>query len=336
MAQRFNVLIADFLDEASVETPVLRDIAQIKLAVARDEKDFSEDQLGDIDALMLYHDIAHLGEATFARAPRLKGLVRAGVGYNNVDLDAAGRRGIVVCNVPDYGTEEVADHTLMFLLALVRRLHSSDAAIRAGGWDYRSARDAPRLRGKTIGLIGCGRIGTATALRAKAFGLDVVFFDPFVPQGTDKALGVRRVHRLEELLEQSHFVSLHCYLSQSTHHLINAGALARMRRGTILINTARGPIVDQNALIQALDSGHLLGAGIDVTEREPLDDDRLRFHPRVLLTPHSAFYSIEGFVELRTKTAEEVRRLLLGEPPRNPVVGGMSTPLVRAAVPPVR
>ena len=181
--------------------------------------------------------------------------------------------------------------------------------------------EAPRLRGKTIGLIGCGRIGTATALRAKAFGLDVVFYDPLVPQGTDKALGIRRVYRLEELLEQSHFVSLHCYLDPTTHHLINAEALARMRRGSILINTARGPIVDQDALIQALDSGHLLGAGIDVTEREPLDDDRLRFHPRVLLTPHSAFYSIEGFVELRTKTAEEVRRLLLGESPRNPVVG---------------
>ena len=335
MAQRFTVLIADFLDEASVETPILRDIAQIRLAGARDEKDLTEGQLGDIDALMLYHDIAHLGEATFARAPRLKGVVRAGVGYNNVDLDAAGRRGIAVCNVPDYGTEEVADHTLMFLLALVRRLHASDAAIRAGGWDYRTARDAPRLRGKTMGLICCGRIGTATALRARAFGLDVVFFDPLVPQGTDKALGVRRVYRLEELLEQSHIVSLHCYLDRSTHHLINAGTLARMRRGSILINTARGPIVDQHALIQALDSGHLLGAGIDVCEREPLDDNRLRFHPRVLLTPHSAFYSIEGFVELRTKTAEEVRRLLLGESPRNPVVVGPKPVPIQAVVPPI-
>ena len=133
MAQRFTVLITDFLDEASVETPVLHDIAQIRFAGAREEKDLTEGQLRDADALMLFHEIPHLGEATFSRAPRLKGLVRAGVGYNNVDLDAAGRRGIVVCNVPDYGTEEVADHTLMFLLALVRRLHPSDAAIRAGG-----------------------------------------------------------------------------------------------------------------------------------------------------------------------------------------------------------
>ena len=137
--------------------------------------------------------------------------------------------------------------------------------------------------------------------------------------GLEKALGVRRVERLEDLLEQSPYVSLHCYLDETTHHLIDAGALARMPRGGVLINTARGPVVDQVALVEALDSGHLFGAGLDVVEREPLDDERLRDHPRVVLTPHSAFYSIEGFIELRRKAAEEVRRLLLGEPPRCPV-----------------
>ena len=213
----------------------------------------------------------------------------------------------------------MADHAILLLLALARKLIASHDAIRAGGWHYEVAVGTPRLRGKTLGLVGCGRIGTATALRAKAFGLDVVFYDPFVAQGYDKALGVRRVHRLDELLAQSHFVSLHCYLDASTHHLINASTLARMRPGSILINTARGPVVDQAALLDALDSGHLAAAGLDVVEREPLDDDRLRRHPRVVLTPHSAFYSVEGFIELRTKAAEEIRRILLGEPPRNPV-----------------
>jgi phosphoglycerate dehydrogenase-like enzyme len=244
-------------------------------------------------------------------------VVRAGVGYNNVDLHAAGRRGILVCNVPDYGTEEVADHAIMLLLAVARQLLDADRSLREGRWDYRAAQHAPRLRGKTLGIIGCGRIGSATALRAKAFGLDVVFYDPYVVPGTEKALGIRRTFQLDELLDQSDFVSLHCYLDESTHHLIDARALARMKRGSILINTARGPVVDQPALIDALDAGHLLGAGIDVFEREPLDDERLRHHPRVVLTPHSAFYSIEGFVELRRKAAEEVRRLLLGEPPHN-------------------
>lgn len=318
MSSAFTVVITDFLDETSIEAPIFGDLARVELARATDEESLAR-YLPGADALITYHEIAFLGESTFANAPRCKCIVRAGVGYNNVDRTAAARHGVIVCNVPDYGTEEVADHAIMFLLALARQLVPSHEAIRAGGWDYRTALGTPRLRGKTLGLVGCGRIGTATALRAKAFGLDVVFFDPLVPQGVDKALGIRRAHRLEELLEQSDYVSLHCYLDATTHHLIDAKALARLRPGALLINTARGPIVDQSALLEALDSGRVGGAGIDVVEREPLDDDRLRHHPRVLLTPHSAFYSVEGFIELRTKAAEEVRRVLLGEPVRNPV-----------------
>jgi phosphoglycerate dehydrogenase-like enzyme len=135
----------------------------------------------------------------------------------------------------------------------------------------------------------------------------------------DKALGIRRAHRLEELLEQSHFVSLHCYLDAASLHLINARTIARMRPGAILINTARGPVVEEDALLAALESGQIAAAGLDVVEREPLQNEGLRRHPNVLFTPHTAFYSVEGYTELRGKTAEEVRRLLLGEPPRNPV-----------------
>jgi phosphoglycerate dehydrogenase-like enzyme len=313
-----TVVVADFLEEPTIEAPILGDIARITLARAREESELVP-YLAEADALILFHDIPIISEATFASAPRCKCVVRAGVGYNNVDLAAAARRGVIVCNVPDYGTEEVADHAIMLLLALARRLMPSHEAIRAGGWDYRAALGTPRLRGKTLGLVGCGRIGTATALRAKPHGLDIVFFDPYVPQGLDKALGVRRVHHLDELLEQAHFVSVHCYLDAATRHLINARAVARMRPGAIVINTARGPVVEQGALLDALDSGHLAAVGLDVVEREPLDDERLRTHPKVLLTPHTAFYSDEGYVELRTKTAEEVRRILLGEAPRNPV-----------------
>ena len=322
MPARSKVLIADFLRDDSVERPVLGDVADIVVAGASHESELAP-HLGDADALILFHDIARMTDATFAAAPRCRVVVRAGVGYNNVDLEAAGRRGIAVCNVPDYGTEEVADHAILLLLAVTRHLRASDASIREGRWDYLVGRETSRLRGKTLGLVGCGRIGTATAIRAKAFGLDVAFYDPHVPSGLDKALGIRREFRLESLLESSHFVSLHCFLDDRSHHLIDAATLARMRPGAILINTARGPIVDQEALIAALESGHLLGAGLDVFEREPLDDPRLRDHPRVLLTPHSAFYSIEGFVELRTKAAEEVCRVLRGEPPHNLVNGPM-------------
>ncbi len=316
MSERFNVLIADFLDETSIESAVLGDIARIEMAKAREEAELGP-YLPNADAILLFHDISIVGAASFARAPRCRGVVRAGVGYNNIDVDAATRHGVVVCNVPDYGTEEVADHAIMFLLALVRRLVKSHQAIRAGNWDYRSVLGAPRLRGKTFGVVGCGRIGTATAIRAQALGLDVVFFDPFLRQGMDKALGIRRVYSLEELLEQSHFVSLHCYLDDTTRHLLNPRTFARMRPGAILINTARGPLVDEHALVDALESGHLAAAGLDVVEREPLENERLRSHPNVLLTPHTAFYSVEGYIELRTKTAEEARRILLGEPPRN-------------------
>lgn len=316
--ERFTVLVADFLDESSVESPVLNDIAILVLCKATAEEDLA-DQLPHADAIMLFHDIPHLGEASFSRASRCKCVVRAGVGYNNVDLTAASRHGVIVCNVPDYGTEEVADHSILFLLALARRLVPCHEAIRSGTWHYESAVGTPRLRGKTLGLIGCGRIGTATALRAKALGLDVVFHDPYLRQGMDKALGIRRVYQLEELLEQSHFISLHCYLDEQTRHIINPQTIARMRHGVYLINTARGPCINEKALLEGLDSGHIAAAALDVVEHEPLDLPRLRDHPRILFTPHSAFYSVEGFVELRTKTAEEVRRILLGESPRNPV-----------------
>lgn len=311
-----NVLIADFLEESTIEAEVLEGLASVRIAGARREEDLAP-FLADADAIILFHDIASMTDATFSGAGRCRVVVRAGVGYNNVDLEAAGRRGIAVCNVPDYGTEEVADHSILLLLAVARHLTIQHDAMRAGTWDYLSGRDTSRLRGKTLGLVGCGRIGSAAALRAKAFGLDVVFYDPYAPAGLDKALGIRREYRLEPLLEASHFVSLHCYLDEGSKHLIDAKALARMPRGSILVNTARGSVVDQEALIAALDSGHLLGAGLDVFEREPLDDPRLRQHPRVVLTPHSAFYSREGFVELRTKAAEEARRVLLGEAPRN-------------------
>lgn len=315
MADKFNVLIADFVTDSEVETPILSDIANIEVANAHDEAHLAR-LLPQADAMILFHDIAKLTDTSFAIAPRLRGVVRAGVGFNNVDLKAAGSRGIGVCNVPDYGTEEVADHAIALLLALTRHLLLCDQAMRKGVWDYKIGADAPRLRGKTLGIIGCGRIGGATAIRAKAFGLDVVFFDPFVPQGTEKMLGIRRAFSLDELLKQSNFLSLHCFLDEKTHHLINASTLAMLPKGAVIVNTARGGCIDQSALMDALDTGHIMGAGLDVFEVEPLEDERVRNHPKVILTPHSAFYSIEGWVELRTKTAQEVRRLLSGEAPR--------------------
>ena len=315
MPAPFTVVAADFLEETSVEGPVLNDIAKIVLARAMDESALGP-YLADTDAFLLFHDIPHLGAATFQRAPKCKCVVRAGVGYNNVDLKAASEHGVIVCNVPDYGTEEVADHAIMFLLAVARRLVPSrrDPHGRLGLQDGGSA--ALDCSDRAFGVVGCGRIGTATALRAKALGLDVVFFDPFQPSGLDKALGIRRAYSLLELLGQSHFVSLHCYLDDSTHRLIDAQALAAMRPGAILINTARGPVVAEEDLLDALDSGHLSGAALDVIETgrssrppQPPEGD-----------PHRALGVLQrgrGFHRIADQGGPGGPAHLHGQPPRN-------------------
>ena len=186
-----------------------------------------------------------------------------------------------------------------------------------------------RLRGQAFGIVGCGRIGTAAALRAKAFGLDVVFFDPYLPDGVEKSLGIRRVDSLAQLLQESYIVSVHCPLTDETRGMIGADEIAMMPKGSFLINTARGGIVDTEAVVRALASGHLTGAGIDVLEKEPPPQDsavlaawRNEEHPaheRLILNPHTAFYCEEGCEEFRTKGAQEALRAIRGEPLRNVV-----------------
>jgi phosphoglycerate dehydrogenase-like enzyme len=311
------VAVTDYLAEWSCETRVLDPLAELILTQTTDELEVVR-RAGDADVFLVFHDIK-LTERSISQFPNCKGIIRCGVGFDNVDLEASGRRGIVVCNVPDYGTEEVADHALLLLIALARRLVPAHESIRRGAWDPTVVFGAPRLRRKTLGLVGCGRIGSAMALRAKAIGMRVVFFDPYVADGREKALGVERTYGLVELLEQSEFLSLHCPLTAETYHLLNDESLSRLPQGAYVINTARGPCVDGAALIRALDSGWLASAALDVVEREPLDDERIRRHPQILLTPHAAFYSAEGYIELRTKAAMEAKRILLGEPVRNPV-----------------
>lgn len=317
MSERFQVVVTDYLAEAGPERKILDDIAELTLLQTNDEADVAR-QATAADVLLVYHDI-RLTERSIAALGRCRGIIRCGVGYDNVDLEAAGRRGIVVCNVPDYGTEEVADHALLLLLAIARRLLPADAAVRAGNWSPSVAFGTPRLRGRTLGVVGCGRIGTAMALRARALGMRVLIYDPYQPDGLEKALGVERRHRLEELLPQSEFLSLHCPLTAETHHLLNTRTLGMLPRGAYVINTARGPCVDPEALLRSLETCHVAFAALDVVEVEPLDDARIRNHPRLVLTPHSAFYSVEGFQEMRSKGAGEARRVLTGEPVRNPV-----------------
>jgi C-terminal binding protein len=281
------------------------------------------------DVVMVWHTI-QVDAALIRRMPRARALVRVGVGYDNVDLKACAEAGLPVCNVPAYGTEEVADHAMSLVLNLFRRTTFSHAAAAGGEAAHGSdgvaalAKGTRRIRGCTLGLLGCGRIGTATALRAKPFGLEVVFYDPNVPDGTDKALGVRRVASARALAEASDCVSVHCDLNPTSRGLVDAAFMRAMRPGSFIVNTARGGIVDERALRMLLDSGHIAGAGIDVHEVEPFvgDDQRvqpLARAPNCICTPHTAFFSEESFVEMRSMAASSAADALLGVPLANVV-----------------
>jgi phosphoglycerate dehydrogenase-like enzyme len=261
-------------------------------------------------------------------------IVRNGVGFDNVDVEAAHRLGIPVCHVPDYGTEEVADHALMLTLCLERKLVSFFREVGQGGWSWHAGGEIRRLRGLRFGIVGCGRIGTATALRAKAFGYSVQFFDPYVSNGYEKALGVDRVRTLHHLLSSSDVISIHAPLTSETAGMLDSGAFSIVKPGALLINTARGPIVNEGALIQALRDGILGGVGLDVVEREPrFNPDLLRF-PNCLITPHCAFYSSTALLEMRTTSCQIVSNVLDGKLPINVVNGvGASGPRPRNSVP---
>ncbi|MEQ1858336.1 MAG: C-terminal binding protein [Chthoniobacteraceae bacterium] len=327
---RFRVVITDLITDAlERERAILDDIADVTALGARHEDELAG-RIEEADALIVFHDIA-VTRKTIARLTRCRLIVRAGVGFDNVDHSFARERGIPVANVPDYGAEEVADSAIGMMLALTRGISFFNTRMHdgRGAWDYREGVPLRRLRGRVFGIVGLGRIGSAAALRAKAIGLDVIFHDPYVRDGCDKALGIRRVETLDELLAQSHVVSLHCPLTPETRGLIGATALAKMQRGAFLVNTARGAIVDTSAIAPAIASGQLAGAALDVLPIEPPPaDDPLTLawrdpqhpaHDRVIINPHAAFCCEEGMIEMRTKSCANVRRCLLGERVRNVV-----------------
>jgi D-3-phosphoglycerate dehydrogenase len=244
-------------------------------------------------------------------------VIRYGVGYDNVDVEAATEAGVRVANVPDYGTGTVADHAAALVLALLRRLPVYDHAIRQGGWAAPADADPVRaLAEATVGLIGTGRIGLALADRLRAFGLRILAFDPYADAGALAERGIERVE-LDALLGAADAISLHAPATPETHHVIGAASLAKLKPGAVVVNTARGALVDEAALADALASGRLAGAGLDVFEEEPLAaDSPLRRHPNVLLTPHAAFYSDRSVDDLQRLAAEEAGRALAGEPLR--------------------
>jgi phosphoglycerate dehydrogenase-like enzyme len=311
------------LTEVEVEREIFAGVAEVEL-VPLDNPEPLPDALREADGVIVAA-VPRISRQTLNLMPRARIIVRNGVGYDNVDAEAARELGIVVANVPDYCTEEVADHTLALALALERRLLAAVADVRSGHWTWKIGISARRLRGRVFGIVGCGRIGTAVALRAKAFGYRVGYHDPYLPSGHERALGVVRFAALSDLLEAADVVSLHTPLTPETRGLIGAGEMARIKPGALLINTARGPLIQEQAVLAALKAGRLRGLALDVLEREPVFEPELGAHPSCLITPHMAFYSDESARESRVFAAQTVRDVLKGLPPRN-VVNGVTEP----------
>lgn len=304
--------------DCSVEMPILKDVATVAFCDAQSTQEIHEKVLNEAVGALMWHTIT-LTKDDLEKFKTLKIIVRIGSGVDNVDYKAAGELGIAVCNVPGYGVEEVADSTLCHILNLYRRTFWLATMVKEGkkfqGPEQvrEAAQGCARIRGDTLGLVGLGRVGTAVALRAKAFGFNVIFYDPYKPDGEEKSLGLSRVYTLQDLLFQSDCVSLHCTLNEHNHHLINEYTIKQMRPGAFLVNTARGGLVDESALASALKDGRIRAAALDVHENEPYN--ALSDAPNLICTPHAAWYSDASCTELREMAATEIRRAIVGRIP---------------------
>lgn len=311
-----KVLITDYVWPSTDPEREILEAAGVELVVAPDTSEGTlADLATDVDAIMFC--FAQVTGQVLESATNCKIAARYGIGVDNVDIPKATELGIVVTNVPDYCMDEVTDHALGMILALNRRLVPHNRSVLSGGWDT-VALNQPmhRTRGATLGIVGFGRIGRSLADKAVGFGMQILTYDPLIKPGTPLD-GVTAVS-FDDLLKESDFISLHVPLIPSTENLISASQLAKMKPGSILINCARGGLIDEEALAVALQSGHIAGAGLDVVEPTPPDpNSALLSQENVIITPHTAFFSQASTLELEQRTAAEVVRVLNGETPEN-------------------
>ena len=323
--KKYTVLMPDVISDPDIEMRVFGDQVRMITPTVSRADEVSPEDWRSADAVMAWHTLNY-DHALIDQLENCKLIIRVGVGFENVDLKSAGERGIAVSNVPDYGTTDVADHAIALMLSFSRGIFAYSATVMDNQWTWEHISTLKRLAGSNMGVIGLGRIGTATAMRAKGLGMKVLFYDPYLKEGVDKSLGIVRCYELSELLGQSDVVSVHTPLTDETKTMANEAFFKAMKPGSIFINTARGQIVDPEALHDALKSEHLSAAGVDVWPTEPPPDSDLLIKAwragepwikhRFTHTPHSAFFCSEAWEELRTKGALEVQRVLKGEKPR--------------------
>jgi D-3-phosphoglycerate dehydrogenase len=310
-----KVVLTDYVwDSLEVEKKTLAGLAELVPLQTKKPEEFIA-AASDCDALLNTY-AGPITAEIMARMPRCKIIARYGIGVDTIDLDAATAAGIIVTNNPTYCIEEVAEHTMALLLACARKVVLYDRLVRSGRWEVPPGKPMFRLAGSTLGLVGFGNIARQVALRAAAFGMNVLYSDPFVKE----AQGPGRSVPLETLLAESDFVSLHPPLTSETRKMMGDSALSKMKKTAWLINCARGPIVDTQALVRALDAGTIAGAALDTTDPEPLPNPHpLRDRENVIINPHVAWYSEKAMEGLQAGAPGEVRRVLSGEWPINVV-----------------
>jgi D-3-phosphoglycerate dehydrogenase len=317
MGGRAKVVLTDYVWESlDVEKKTLQGIADLVALQTKKPEEFLV-EAEDCDALLNTY-AGPITAEVMARMPKCRIIARYGIGVDTIDLDAATQAGIIVTNNPTYCIEEVAEHTMALVLACARRVAVYDRLVRGSRWELPPGKPMFRVSGRTLGLVGFGNIARQVAVRAAAFGMRILFADPFVQEGRLDIPGKKM--ELHGLLQEADFVSLHPPLTPETRKMINDAALSHMKPTAFLINCSRGPIVDTHALVRALDAKKIGGCALDTTDPEPLPDPHpLRGRENVIITPHVAWYSEQALVGLQAGAPADVRRVLSGEWPVNVV-----------------
>ncbi len=315
-----KVVITDYdFGDVAVETEILEAAGAEVIALQAKRQEDLFDLAPHCAAMM--NQYARIGKETITRMRNCEVIARYGVGVDIVDVGTATEKGILVTNVQNYCTEEVADHAIALWLTLARKLPDYDRATHAGVWQWQSGQPVYRLRGRTMGVVSLGKIGQAIVARAQSFGVTVIAYDPYLPREVAAKIGVELVSK-PELLARSDYILMQAPMTPNTHHFLSDAEFSVMKPGAILVNTGRGPTVDNKALFRALTEGHLAAAGLDDPEEEPAkranwtpDDNPLFTLPNVLVTPHAAYYSEESIHAARVTAATQVAKVLTGQKP---------------------